>query len=150
MKVFLVVIVERAYNPQSAAAKQKCLTHLERDLEALKLSRFDGNRLLAGAVGEILATARTRYREYHAGRLSREAMAAERLVLEAKLQDVLTNAPVKGWPADAQPLANRIQRHWTEWLTFLDYPEVKPDNNDAERALGKRGRASESHWRSAQ
>ena len=124
-----------AYNPQSAAAKQKCLTHLERDLEALKLSRFDGNRLLAGAVGEILATARTRYREYHAGQLSREAMAAERLVLEARLQDVLTNAPVKGWPADAQRLANRIQRHWTEWLTFLDYPEVKPDNNDAERAL---------------
>jgi len=34
--------------------------------------------------------------------------------LEAKLQDVLTNAPVKGWPADAQRLANRIQRHWRE------------------------------------
>ena len=55
--------------------------------------------------------------------------------LEAKLQDVLTNAPVKGWPADAQRLANRIQRHWREWFTFLDHPELKPDNNDAERAL---------------
>jgi hypothetical protein len=87
-----------AYNPQSAAAKQKCLTHLQRDLKALKLSRFEGNRLLAGAVSEILTTARTRYREYHTGQLSREAMAAERLVLFAKLQDVLTNAPVKGWP----------------------------------------------------
>ncbi len=32
-----------AYNPQSAAAKQKCLAHLERDLEALKTSRFAGN-----------------------------------------------------------------------------------------------------------
>jgi len=56
-------------------------------------------------------------------------------VLEAKLLAVLTNAPVKGWLADAQRLANRIQRHWTEWFTFLDYPEVKADNNDAERAL---------------
>ena len=124
-----------AYNPQSAAAKQKCLTHLERDLEALKLSRFEGNRLLAGALGEILATARTRYRQYHVGQLSREAMAAERLVLEAKLLTVLTDAPINGWPADAQRLAKRIQRHWTEWFTFLNYPEVKPDNNDAERAL---------------
>ena len=35
----------------------------------------------------------------------------------------------------AQRLANRIQRHGKEWFTFLDYPEVKPDNNDAERAL---------------
>ena len=124
-----------AYNPQSAAAKQKCLTHLERDLEALTLSRFDGNRLLASGVGEILATARTVYREYHAGKLNQEEIAAQRRLLEAKLQDVLTNAPVKGWPADAQRLVNRIQRHWTEWFTFLDYPEVKPDNNDAERAL---------------
>ncbi len=124
-----------AYKPQSAAAKQKCLTHLERDLEALKLSRFEGNRLLAVAVAEILTTARTLYRDYQAGHLSREAMRAQRTVLEAKLLTVLTNPPVKGWPADAQRLANRIQRHWTEWFTFLDYPEVKPDNNDAERAL---------------
>ena len=36
-----------AYNRQSAAAKQKCLTHLERDLEALKLSRFEANRFFA-------------------------------------------------------------------------------------------------------
>ena len=24
---------------------------------------------------------------------------------------------------------------FVEWFTFLTYPEVKPDNNDAERAL---------------
>ena len=124
-----------AYNPQSAAAKQKCLTHLERDLEALKLSRFEGNRLFAQAVGEILATARTWYRDYHAGQLSRFQIASQRPVIEAQLLAVLHNPPEKGWPADAQRLANRIQRHWIEWFTFLDYPEVKPDNNDAERAL---------------
>jgi transposase len=124
-----------AYNPQSAAAKQKCLTHLERDLEALKLSRFEGNRLLAQAVGGILATARTLYRDYQAGKLRREEIAAQRPVMEAQLLAVLHNPPVKGWPADAQRLVNRIQRYWSEWFTFLDYPEVKPDNNDAERAL---------------
>lgn len=35
----------------------------------------------------------------------------------------------------AQRLANRLHRHWNEWFTFLTHPEVKPDNNDAERAL---------------
>jgi DNA-binding protein H-NS len=124
-----------AYNPQSAAAKQKCLTHLERDLEALNHSRFEGNRLFAQAVSEILTTARTWYRDYHAGKLSRQEIAQQRPVIEAQLLAVLHNPPEKRWPADAQRLANRIQRHWIEWFTFLDYPEVKPDNNDAERAL---------------
>ena len=124
-----------AYNRQSAAAKQKCLTHLERDLEALKLSRFEANRFFAWAVGEILTTARTLHRDYHAGKLSCLQLAGNRPVIEAQLQAVLHNPPVTGLPADAQRLTNRMQRHWTEWFTFLDYPEVKPDNNDAERAL---------------
>jgi len=47
---------------------------------------------------------------------------------------VLDNPLVGGWP-DAQRLADRLKRHWDEWFTFLSYPEVKPDNNDAERAL---------------
>src|SRR4028118_879112 len=40
-----------------------------------------------------------------------------------------------GWPADAQRLTHRIKRHCDEWFTFLNHPQVKPDNNDAERAL---------------
>jgi hypothetical protein len=124
-----------AYNPQSAAAKQKCLTHLERDLEALNISRFHGNRQLATAVAQILATARTAHRDYHTGKLSLEQSANMRSLLESQLQVVLNNPPVQGWPADAQRLANRIKRHWAEWFTFLTHPEVKPDNNDAERAL---------------
>ncbi len=78
-----------AYNPQSAAAKQKCLTHLELDLQALKNSRFEGNRWFAEAVGEILTTARTWYRDYHAGKLSRQEIAQQRPVIEAQLLAVL-------------------------------------------------------------
>jgi hypothetical protein len=55
--------------------------------------------------------------------------------LEFQLQAVLDKPMAGGWPSDAQRLANRIKRHWDEWFTFLSYPEVKPDNNDAERAL---------------
>jgi len=62
------------------------------------------------------------------------ALALYRPALECQLQGVLDN-PLGGWPADAQRLADRLKRHWDEWFTFLSYPEVKPDNNDAERAL---------------
>lgn len=124
-----------AYGPQSAAAKQKCLVHLERDLEALKTSRFAGNREFAEQVGQVLWAARCTYRDYRAGKLSLEAIASQRPVLESQLQEVLDKPVAGGWPADAQRLTNRLKRHWDEWFTFLTHPEVKPDNNDAERAL---------------
>ena len=124
-----------AYGPQSAAAKQKCLAHFERDLEALKTSRFSGNREFAERVEKVLGDARAAYRDYHEGKLSTEALASQRPILESKLQEVVDNPVANGWPADAQRLTNRLHRHWDEWFTFLSYPEVKPDNNDAERAL---------------
>jgi hypothetical protein len=55
--------------------------------------------------------------------------------LEAELADVIDHPPRSGWAADAQTLTNRFHRHWSDWFTFLSVPEVKPDNNDAERAL---------------
>lgn len=124
-----------AYNPQAAAAKQKCLAHLERDLEALKTSRFAGNRDFAARVEQVLWAARLAHRDYHSGKLSIEAIALYRPAIESQLQAVLDNPVAGGWPADAQRLTNRIKRHWNEWFTFLTHPEVKPDNNDAERAL---------------
>ncbi len=124
-----------AYNPQSAQAKQKCLAHLERDLEALHTSRFAGNRHFAVQVKQVLWTARSTHRDYQAGKLSREAIAAQRPVLESQLQGILDQLAAGGYPSDTQRLANRLKRHWNEWFTFLTHPQVKPDNNDAERAL---------------
>ena len=124
-----------AYGPQNAAAKQKCLAHLERDLEALETSRFEGNREFARQVKEILSEARSFYRDYQEGNLSSSSLAAVRPQLEARLEAVIDSPPVGGFPADAQRLAHRLQRHGDEWFTFLSDPEVKPDNNDAERAL---------------
>lgn len=124
-----------AYNPMSAAAKQKCLTHLERDLKALHPSRFQGNRDFAQKVGDILYSARCLHSDYHSGKIGLLDLARSRDEIEFQLQAVLDDPPEKGFPADAQRLANRIKRHWDEWFTFLSHPEVKPDNNDAERAL---------------
>ena len=110
-------MIVQCYNRQSAAAKQKCLTHLERDLEALKLSPSKLS-YFAWRGCEILTTARTLHRDDHAGKLSCLQLAGNRPVIEAQLQAVLHNPPVTGWPADAQRLTNRMQRHWTEWFTF--------------------------------
>ncbi len=124
-----------AYSPQKAAAKQKCLTHFERDLKALETSRFAANREFRKRVSPILHTARSAHQDYHAGQLSLEELQRLRPQVESQLEGVLHNPPKKGWPADAQGLSNRLHRHWDEWFTFLTHPEVKPDNNDAERAL---------------
>ena len=124
-----------AYGPQKAVAKQKCLTHFERDLKALETSRFAANREFLKRITPILQTARSAHQDYHAGQLSLEELQRLRPRVESQLDEVLKNAPKKGWPADAQGLSNRLYRHWDEWFTFLTYPEVKPDNNDAERAL---------------
>jgi len=124
-----------AYNPQSAAAKQKCLTHLERDLEALKASRFVGNREFAEQVSRVLRVAGCIHRDYHLGKLSQEAITNSRLDLESQLQAVLEQPVAGGLPSDAQRLANRIKGHWDDWFTFLTHPQVKPDNNDAQRPL---------------
>ena len=72
--VFSVVIVKRAYSPQKAAAKQKCLTHLERDLKALETSRFAANREFMKQVMPILQTARSAHQDYHGGQLSLEEL----------------------------------------------------------------------------
>lgn len=124
-----------AYSPQPATAKQKCLTHLERELRALETSRFLGNRDFSAGVSDILKSARQAHRDYHAGQLSLEQLQSLRPQFESQLQAVLDQPPPKGWPADAQRLRQRLYKHWSDWFTFLSHPEVKPDNNDAERAL---------------
>lgn len=124
-----------AYNPQTATAKQKCLTHLERDLRALETSRFASNRDFSSRTSDILKSARLAHCDYHSGQLSLEQLHASRRQFESQLQAVLDTPPPTGWPADAQRRSLRIYKYWFDWFTFLSHPEVKPDNNDAERAL---------------
>ena len=124
-----------AYSPQGASAKQKCLAHLERDLKALETSRFAGNRKFAQKILQVLWQARSAHRNYLDGILSREALLEQRAIVEGKLKEVLSETLTQSAPSDALRLSQRLQRHRDEWFTFLSHPEVKPDNNDAERAL---------------
>lgn len=124
-----------AYSPQGASAKQKCLAHLERDLKALETSRFDANREFAQQVLQVLWQARSVHRDYQEGEMSRSVLSEQRAIIEAKLKEVLSKTVTQSCPSDTLRLMGRLQRHWDEWFTFLSHPEVKPDNNDAERAL---------------
>jgi cell division septum initiation protein DivIVA len=141
-----------AYGPQSAQAKQKCWAHIERELAALAASHFAGNRQFAQQIFPIIHSARTAHRDYHAGQMSRAELQTFRSIVAAELAYVLNHPPAKGWPSDAQGLANRFHRHWPDWFTFLSHPEVKPDNNDAERGLRpvvihrKVSGGARSHW----
>ncbi|MCM1984609.1 IS66 family transposase [Lyngbya confervoides] len=141
-----------AYGLQEAAYKQKCLAHIERELVSLASSRFAANRYFAQQVFIILHSARQAYQQYHDGEISWSQLATFRVVVEAELAHVLDHPLERRWPTDAQKLAQRFERHWDEWFTFLSHPEVKPDNNDAERALRpvvvhrKVSGGARSHW----
>jgi hypothetical protein len=141
-----------AYGPVGAEAKQKCLAHIERELKALETAHLKANRQFAQQVFPILHSARQAHRNFHSGQLSRERLAEHRVSVEAQLAEVLSHPPVGGWATDSQNLANRFRKHWSDWFTFLTYPEVKPDNNDAERALRpvvvhrKVSGGARSHW----
>ncbi len=111
MTAFSPVTVKPAYSPQKARAKQKCLTHFERDLKALETSRFAANREFMKRVMPILQTARSAHQDYHAGQLSLEQLQQFRPIVESQLEEVLKNPPKKGWPADAIGLSNRLYRH---------------------------------------
>jgi hypothetical protein len=108
-----------AYSPVGAAAKQKCLAHIERDLKALETSRLAANRLFAQKVFPILHSARDAHRDFQAGRLTREQLEQRRSLVEAQLLDVLNHPPPGGWAADSQNLANRFHKYWSDWFTFL-------------------------------
>ena len=141
-----------AYSRQGAQAKQKCLAHIGRELEALKRSNFATNRQFAEQVMPIIERARQAHREYHAGQRTLSQLHNERVIVEAQLADVLNHPPPKGWAADAQTLSHRFIRYRSDWFTCLTHLEVKPDNNDAERALRpvvihrKVSGGSRSHW----
>jgi transposase len=124
-----------AYSKQSASAKQKCWAHIERELKRMEKSKMKANRIFAAGVFPIIHQARAVHQQYLEGKITLEEMQAQRPEIEAKFEHVLNNPPKKGWAYDSPKLTERFKRHWSEWFTFLSYPGVKPDNNDAERAL---------------
>jgi hypothetical protein len=101
----------------------------------METSHLKANRIFAAKVFSIIHQARAVHRQYLEGNITLEQMKAQRPGIETLFEQVLDNPPEGGWAFDSGQLAARFKRHWSEWFTFLSYPGVKPDNNDAERAL---------------
>lgn len=120
-----------AYNLIEAAAKQRCLVHLFRELKKV---------LERNTCVEWASFCKKLKRILHdAMRLSerRDTTAAEdfsrrRTLLDLRLGDLCA---AKYCDADCRRLVKRLSRCKNELFVFVDNPTVAPDNNHAERQI---------------
>ncbi len=130
----LVTDCYSGYFAHVAGAKQKCLAHIARtarDWQKLTDKDSADYRFFAN-VREFVRRGCRFHRERKAGRLSPRKLAAEKNWLEAQLES-MSSCELKH--EKAITLQGRLLRHYSEWLVFVDDPQVPPTNNLAERAL---------------
>lgn len=123
-----------AYNTLEALAKQKCLTHYER--AATNLEKFypqdQPANLFALSLKDIFKRARQAKRDWLANLIGNERAHQMAKDFEEEL-DQLLERPLEN--QDADNLRKRLIMHRDENFTFLQFKDVDPDNNRAERAL---------------
>lgn len=120
-----------AYNKLMALNRQVCLAHLFRELVRVDMIHSSpGWRRFRKKLARFLKDAfRLDQREPS---LSRKTFdRRQKRLQERLLQIALASYSDK----HARRLANRLIRHLDAILTFLDDPEVSPDNNHAERQI---------------
>src|SRR5205823_10589456 len=112
--------------------KQKCLPHLLRDLKRTQhYHKPEGDwpafsKQLKRLMRDSIRLSKRR-RE-----LPAERFASRRHRLDGRLQELLAQP----WEnRHARRLVKRLRRHASELFTFLDHPEVLPDNNHGERQM---------------
>ena len=113
------------------ADKQKCLTHLLRELHTLR------NELPAADVAAFIQPVMTLFQEAIALGKSRETLtpqtfSQQRQELEDRLDTLVFSRPTQ---ADCQRICKRLAKHRDELFTFLKKPNIPPDNNLAERDI---------------
>jgi len=117
-----------------AKAKQKCLAHLDRDLEKLLL-KFPAQDpvVLWRRLRDFFQEARALYDACRAGQLTTGQLAKTADRFKQELPGfILLHTP----EPDVRRLSKRLAKHQQELLTFLDYSDlVSPDNNYAERLI---------------
>lgn len=119
-----------AYNPVSAGAKQKCITHIQRKNK--ELEEYPEVLEFVNAVKDLFKRALQLKRDYKAGHAREEELAIQSAVFKNELLKI-TKHELKN--KEAEKLRGRLIKHQEEIFTFLVYPFVPPDNNLAERTL---------------
>ena len=121
------------YNGYRAAAQQKCLAHLRRHFLRLIQRPGRDNSSIGNMFVDLIDDAFDNYREFLA---SNDLKQYTDWATQFKLN--LSNALQRWIPkasATALNLLLKLRDKYDQWWYFLDYPEVPPDNNLAERSL---------------
>ena len=124
-----------AYNKSiKAFAKQKCTTHLLRDIKEMEEKFPDEEAAISfcESLKTLIHDALLLHSQYENLKNSPDAWKSRKRKLFARLK-ALSKSPVEH--PKAETLRKRLLRHRDEILTFLNHPEIDPDNNRAERAL---------------
>jgi transposase len=120
-----------AYGLVRAMAKQKCLVHLLREI--IRVDLFDSTQEWKAFRNQLKRLVLDSLR---LGRQRAELDAVSFERRKALLQQRLVDLYVRPYSnANAERLRKRLERHRNEIFTFLDHPEVAPDNNHAERQI---------------
>lgn len=130
----LVTDCYAAYLRHAAQAKQKCLVHLARSARDWRPLAVAGQAPQAVQFFDDVKTWVKRGCRYH--RQRKKLTLAERAQEESWLREELLRLEQCELDHDkARTLQQRLRDYHDDWLVFLDYEEVDPTNNLAERAL---------------
>lgn len=120
-----------AYNSLIAMAKQKCFSHIFTDLARADVRTKSSEwKSFRKKLSRFLKDAIKLHKNIK--ELCEDEFAQKKQKLHQRLKDIYSQTYTD---REAKRLAKRLEKYKDEILTFLDYPEVSPDNNHAERQL---------------
>ena len=120
-----------AYNKIGALLKQRCLLHLLRDL--IRTSVFHHNPEWKSFAKKLRRLVKDAFRlATRRSQLPAEVYPQRCQLIHQRLA-ALFDPPYQD--SHCLRLVKRLKRHQDELFTFLDHPEVPPDNNLAERMI---------------
>lgn len=120
-----------AYNAVECAGRQACLAHLLRELE--KVDKKDPSAAWAALRKKLKRLLRDALRLCgRRAELPQKTFASRRRRLEKRLDKLLQR---RAENANVKRLLKRLRRYRDALFTFLDHPDVPPDNNRAEREI---------------
>ena len=121
------------YNGYPVKAQQKCLAHLRRHCQKLIKTPGQNNKLIGKALTSLIDEG------FRAHSLWREQGNNQDYFHWAAQFKIKVKLTLQQWSQKAGYEAGKLLRNFKlkadQWWYFLDYPEVPPDNNLAERAL---------------
>ena len=125
-----------SYNSIKAKAKQRCITHLLREIEKIEeqnnFAHETVNWKFCEGLKETFKDAIGDWNEFKEGKKGLEDLKAEKEKVVNRLAGLLSLAIEN---KDTERIRQRIIKHNNELLTFLEHPEIEPTNNRAERYL---------------